>query len=112
MSSEIDLKYLAMQWILFKDQEQSANRKRLETEKKILELMPDIADKGTTYINQDDTEDPTLKITTGFDVAWDQDILWEVMRVWTEAVDGVAFPFHQELKPDSKVMALIRERMQ
>jgi hypothetical protein len=98
---------LAQDWLNAKRRERQANIERLAIEADLVKMeSPSV---GTTYINLPDGE--ALKIYVGKEVEWDQDKLFALSTAWHEISPDVAFPFHQVLKPDSKVLSLIRERM-
>lgn len=102
--ADIKLKKLVKSWKQAKEDERSAEGRRLAVEGQIIANIKDqIPDRGTVKIDD-------LKITTGFTPKWDQDQLREIRVGWPD--DYPDFPFQEELKPKWDEINYLKEHNQ
>jgi hypothetical protein len=99
------LEQLANEWKIHKAAERAANEKRLLVESKIVDMIGnELPDKGTYNCLG------ILKITTGFNEKWDQQVLADIVQdpVWTL---DVPFPFVPEWKPTNSAIKHYRDNV-
>jgi hypothetical protein len=84
-------------WKFHKREEIASNEARGLVEAEILKYLrendQELPEKGTTKLEEG------LKITTGIDTKWDQEILAKLAEKWPKA--GPPWPFTTEYKPDN-----------
>lgn len=99
---------LAAAWKFHKREEIAANEARGLVEAEIVKFLTDngqeLPEKGTTTFKNEG-----IKIVTGIDIKWDQDILARIHKDWISK--GPPWPFTTEYKPDNAQIKYLRENV-